>query len=107
MSTDTNTKKRAEELQICLVCGSKFAYPVERYQINDKEWRVLMLCPGCLCKRELTVDCETVRELLKNARIGREQVSKDLDEMQKKNMEEMADRFITALQKDHILPEDF
>jgi hypothetical protein len=32
---------------------------------------------------------------------------KELDNMQKKNMEEEADKFITALQKDHILPIDF
>jgi hypothetical protein len=29
---------------------------------------------------------------------------KELDNMQKKNMEEEADKFITAPQKDHILP---
>ena len=67
--------------------------------MNDMEWKVLMLCPNCLCKRELVVDRETVRELLKNARVGRESIMKELDNMQKKNMEEEADKFITALQQ--------
>jgi hypothetical protein len=66
-----------------------------------------MLCPNCLCKREMVIDRETVRELLKYARVGRESLMKELDCMQKKNMEEEAEKFISALNKDHILPIDF
>ncbi len=100
-------QKKRTELQTCPLCRSKLVYPVERYQINDMEWKVMLLCPNCLCKRELVVDRETVRELLKNARIGRETLMKELDSMQKKNMEEEAEKFITALNRDHILPIDF
>ena len=100
-------QRKKTELQTCPLCKSKLVYPVERYQINDVEWKVMLLCPNCLCKRELVVDRETVRELLKNARIGRETLMKELDGMQKRNMEEEAEKFITALHKDHILPIDF
>ncbi len=100
-------QQKRTELQTCPLCKSKLVYPVERYQINDMEWKVMLLCPNCLCKRELVVDRETVRELLKNARIGRETLMKELDNMQKKNMEEEAEKFITALNKDHIMPIDF
>ena len=100
-------QRKKTELQTCPLCKSKLVYPVERYQINDMEWKVMLLCPNCLCKRELVVDRETVRELLKNARIGRETLMKELDGMQKRNMEEEAEKFITALHKDHILPIDF
>lgn len=103
----TELQRKKTELQTCPLCKSSLVYPVERYQLNDLEWKVLMLCPNCLCKRELVVDRETVRELLKNARVGRESIMKELDNMQKKNMEEEADKFITALNKDHILPIDF
>lgn len=98
---------RAKELQRCPVCRSKFVYPVERDQMNDIEWKVLLLCPCCLAKRQLTVDRETVRNLLKNARVNRESISKELDNMQKKHMEEEADKFITALKNNHIYPIDF
>ncbi len=100
-------QKKKTELQTCPLCKSNLVYPVERYQINDMEWKIMLLCPNCLCKREMIVDRETVRELLKNARIGRESLMRELDNMQKKNMEEEADKFITALHKDHILPIDF
>ncbi len=100
-------QKKQTELQTCPLCKSKLVYPVERFQVNDLEWKVMLLCPNCLCKRELVVDRETVRELLKNARVGREALMKELDGMQKKNMEEEADKFIIALNKDHILPIDF
>jgi len=103
----TELQRKKTDLQTCPLCKSTLVYPVERYQMNDMEWKVLMLCPNCLCKRELIVDRETVRELLKNARVGRESIMKELDNMQKKNMEEEADKFITALHKDHILPIDF
>ncbi|MHB8168230.1 MAG: hypothetical protein ACYDET_01105 [Thermoleophilia bacterium] len=103
----TELQRKKTELQTCPLCKSKLVYPVERYQINDVEWKVMLLCPNCLCKRELVVDRETVRELLKNARIGRETLMKELDGMQKRNMEEEAEKFITALHKDHILPIDF
>ena len=103
----TELQRKKTELQTCPLCKSKLVYPVERYQINDMEWKVMLLCPNCLCKRELVVDRETVRELLKNARVGREKLMKELDGMQKKNMEEEAEKFITALHKDHILPIDF
>lgn len=100
-------QKRKQELQTCPLCKSNLVYPVERSQVNDAEWRVLMLCPNCLCKREMVVDRETVRELLKAARIGREYLMKELDSMQKKNMAEESDKFISALNRDHILPIDF
>ena len=103
----TELQKKKTELQTCPLCKSQLVYPVERYQIKDMEWKVMLLCPNCLCKRELVVDRETVRELLKSARVGRETLMKELDGMQKKNMEEEAEKFITALHKDHILPIDF
>lgn len=103
----TELQKRKIELQTCPLCKSDLVYPVERSQINDVEWKVLMLCPNCLCKREMVVERETVRELLRNARVGRESLMKELDSMQKKNMEEEAEKFISALNKDHILPIDF
>lgn len=103
----TELQRNKTELQSCPLCKSKLVYPIERCQLNDMEWKVMLLCPNCLCKREMIVDRESVRELLKNARVGRESLMKELDNMQKKNMEEEADKFITALNEDHILPIDF
>lgn len=103
----TELQRNKTALQSCPLCKSKLVYPIERCQLNDMEWKVMLLCPNCLCKREMIVDRESVRELLKNARVGRESLMKELDNMQKKNMEEEADKFITALNEDHILPIDF
>lgn len=100
-------QRKKTELQTCPLCKSDLVYPVERHQINDMEWKVMLLCPNCLCKREMVVDRETVRELLKNARIAREKLMKELDSMEKKNMQDEVDKFVTALDRDHILPIDF
>ncbi len=100
-------QRKKTELQTCPLCKSELVYPVERCQLNDMEWRVMLLCPNCSCKRELVVDRETVRELLKNARVGRESLMRELDNMQKKNMADEADKFVAALNQDHILPIDF
>ncbi len=103
----TELQKKKTEIQTCPLCKSELVYPVERCQVNDMEWKVLLLCPNCSCKREMVVERETVRELLKNARVGRESLMRELDRMQKRNMEEEVDKFICALNKDHILPIDF
>jgi hypothetical protein len=103
----TELQRNKTELQTCPLCKSKLVYPIERCQLNEMEWKVMLLCPNCLCKREMVVDRESVRELLKNARVGRESLIRELDNMQKKNMEEESDKFITALNEDHILPIDF
>lgn len=100
-------QRKKTELQTCPLCKSDLVYPVERHQVNDMEWKVMLLCPNCLCKREMVVDRETVRELLKNARIAREKLMKELDSMEKKNMQDEVDKFVTALDRDHILPIDF
>lgn len=93
--------------QVCVVCKSDFVYPVERYQINDQDWRILLLCPECQTLRETIVDRDVVRELLRTARIRREGIPKELKSMEKKHMEEEAEKTISAIQKDRILPIDF
>ncbi|MBE0428431.1 MAG: hypothetical protein IBX61_00975 [Thermoleophilia bacterium] len=103
----TELQKKKTELGTCPLCKSRLIYPMERYQLNDLEWKVLMLCPNCLCKREIVVDRETVRDLLRTARMGRESLMNELDKMQRKNMEDESEKFISALHKDHILPIDF
>lgn len=103
----TELQRKKTELKTCPLCKSKLVYPVERSQINDIEWKVLLLCPNCSCKREMVIDRETVRELLRSTRMGRESLMRELDNMQKKNMEEEAEKFVTALNQDHILPIDF
>ncbi len=100
-------QRKKTELETCPLCKSNLVYPVERSQINDVEWKVLLLCPNCSCKRELVVDREAVRELLRNARMGREALIKELDYMERKNMRDEAEKFIRALNEDHILPIDF
>lgn len=100
-------QRKKTELQTCPLCKSELVYPVERYQLNNVDWKVLLLCPNCLCQRELVVDREAVRELLKNARVAREKLMRELDNMQKKNMQDEVDRFVEALDRDHIMPIDF
>ncbi|MEK7816730.1 MAG: hypothetical protein AAB281_00585 [Actinomycetota bacterium] len=100
-------QRKKTELQTCPLCKSELVYPVERYQVNDMEWKVMLLCPNCLCKRETVVDRETVRELLKNAREAREKLMKELNNMEKQNMQDEVGKFIEALERDHILPIDF
>lgn len=91
----------------CVICKSELIYPVERFQLNDIEWKVLLLCPNCLTKRELLVDRDTVRDMLKKARIRREALSKQLEAMKKQNMEEEAEKFISAINNNNLLPIDF
>jgi len=100
--------KKSQDLQVCPVCKSSLVYLVEKKQINDIEWKISLLCPNCFLLQEpIMVHRETARKLSKNARVGRENLAKVLAQMEKMNMEEEAEKMISALNKDHILPIDF
>ncbi len=94
-------------LHICPICKSKMVNSVERIQVNDEVWNVLLFCPNCWEKREVYADRETVRELLKNTRLGSEALQRELDCLQKKNMEEDIEWYVTAIYTDRIQPIDF
>ena len=88
-------------------CKSELVYPDKKTQINDIEWKELLLCPNCGVSRELTVGREEIRNILKNNRIGREALMKEQDDMKKKNMEDVANKLEMALKNNHLMPIDF
>jgi len=95
------------ELHICPECDSHLVYPVEWEEAGATHWRVALRCPNCewgtvgVFEQELVelFDCELDR--------GTEALMRDLQRLSRANMESDIERFIDALQGDHLLPDDF
>jgi|GEM_PF-3605157 len=105
------TDQNAEQIhwQKCPMpgCSSELVYLQEKNQLNDIDWEVTLLCPNCFTARKMIVDRKAVRKFLKTARIGREQLLKQYEELQQDNMEDDAEKIISALHEGRLLPIDF
>ena len=68
---------------------------------------MLLRCPNCEWSEVDVFDQETVDRFDEQLDIGTEILLTDLKRLQQANMEEEIDRFVSAVNADAILPEDF
>jgi hypothetical protein len=106
-STPETSATATTDLHMCDVCDSHLVYPIDWEEADASHWQVSLRCPNC----EWTVsgvfeqdaverfDCELDR--------GTEALMRDLQRLARANMEEDVERFVRALQHDHVLPADF
>lgn len=97
----------AGELRTCPVCGSRQAYPIEHCQQDFDSWRLLMLCPNCFAWRQALVDTETLSAMGRHSCREHEALEEQLARLERKNMREMVESFISALRSGQIQPIDF
>jgi hypothetical protein len=101
-------KTQAVQLHVCPECHSDLVQPVAWEQVaTGNEWRLWRRCPECEwagddVHREASID-----EYDEQLDFGTRELAEELRSLEQSNMEEAADRFITALHSDLILPEDF
>jgi hypothetical protein len=96
-----------EELQFCLDCDSELVYPVEWEEAGPESWTVLLHCPNCEVQREGVFHQDSVERFDETLDSGAEQLASDYRRLVRANMADEVDRFVSALQADAILPEDF
>ncbi len=102
------TKKPATAgLHICPDCESDLVQPLAWSEPLDGGWELELSCPNCRWSAEGTFSQEEVYELEDRLDEGLEEMLRDLKRLTHANMAEEIDRFIAALNADHILPEDF
>ncbi|HEV3228981.1 MAG TPA: hypothetical protein VGY97_05865 [Solirubrobacteraceae bacterium] len=95
------------DLHLCDLCDSNLVYPIDWEESGPNHWRVSLRCPNCewtvtgVYEQEVVerFDCELDR--------GTEALMRDLQRLQRANMEDDVERFIEALNGDHVLPADF
>ncbi|MFN2615765.1 MAG: hypothetical protein ABR581_01435 [Thermoleophilaceae bacterium] len=96
-----------QDLQVCLDCDSELVYPVDWEEAGPENWTVLLHCPNCDMQREGIFHQDTVERFDEALDGGAEQLASDYRRLVRANMADEVDRFVSALEADAILPEDF
>jgi hypothetical protein len=97
---------RTSTPHVCRGCGLPLVQP-ERVEAERLRWRVYLRCPNCDWTAEELLDDAALRRLDEELERGTEQLIVAMHETTHENMREYAERFVSALAADAILPADF
>ena len=96
-----------EDLHVCSACSSDLVYPVEWDEAGTTHWEVTLRCPNCEWAGTGVFEQTIVERFDEVLDRGTEALVRDLKRMMHANMEDEIERFVHALEADHILPDDF
>jgi len=91
----------------CPVCGSPLVYPVDWDRTSPAVWTLMLRCPECETRREVTLGRAAVEEWNRKLYHAAQAIARAADQMTRHNFEDEAERIVTALERDLILPMDF
>jgi hypothetical protein len=94
-------------MHVCGACASPLVYPVDWEEAGSTHWEVSLRCPECEWCGTGVFGQEAVERFDEELDRGTEALVRDLKRLVQAHMEEDVERFVTALQADHIVPEDF
>jgi hypothetical protein len=94
-------------LHLCPSCDSDLVQPVAWSEAEAECWELVLSCPNCWWEDEGIFTQAQVEALEEHLDDGLADMLDDLQRLAQSNMADQVDRFITALNGDHILPEDF
>lgn len=97
----------AHPLHMCGECGSDLVQPIHWMEGSDGRWDLTLECPNCAWIESGTYSRDQVEELETWLDNGLAEMIADLQRLAQSNMAADVERFVTALQSDLILPEDF
>lgn len=101
------TETGGDHLHVCGTCDSNLVYPVEWDEAGATHWEVTLRCPNCEWTGTGVFEQSVVERFDEELDRGTEALVRDLKRMMHANMEDEIERFVTALEADHILPDDF
>jgi hypothetical protein len=103
----TTTPRRGDDLHVCPSCTSELVYPTDWAPASNRHWQVALRCPECEWNGGGSYSQDVVDRLDEELERGTESVLEDLSVLVRANMEDQIARFVSALNADQILPEDF
>ncbi len=106
-AADPSLDAPGAELHICPRCAGEMVHPVDWRESGMNHWLVLRRCPECEWSAEGRFSQELVERFDVHLDEGAEALLHDLQELAHANMAADIDRFLRALQDDHVLPGDF
>ena len=95
------------DLHICASCNSHLVYPLEWEEAGATHWEVTLRCPNCEWCGTGVFEQSLVEQFDEELDRGTESLVGDLRRLMAANMEEEIERFVSALNADALLPEDF
>ena len=95
------------DLHVCLECSSDLVHPVQAEESGPESWSVVLRCPNCDAHREGVFGQQAVEALDEELDRGADALTRDYKSVVRANMAQEIGRFVTALNADAILPEDF
>jgi hypothetical protein len=98
---------RGRPLHICGRCHASLVQPLSWSETNDEQWELVLLCPNCEWTTSGVYSQAEVEELEDRLEEGLSEMLADLQRLAQANMAEEIDRFVSALDANVILPEDF
>ena len=101
------TPKTDRDLHICPMCESKLVYPTEWSEAGPQHWNVDLRCPECEWRGNGVFDQAVVERFDEELDQGTASLVRDLRRLVQATMEEEIERFVRALEGNHVLPEDF
>src|SRR5262245_34947349 len=99
----TASEETREGLHICGSCGSELVYPVGWDESGATHWEVTLRCPNCEWIGTGVFEQDLVERFDEELDRGTEALARDLRRMMHANMEDEIERFVSALQGDHIV----
>jgi hypothetical protein len=100
-------KQAPAGLHVCPTCSSELVQPVSWAEAEGNRWELTLECPNCGWAEDGIYDRDQVDQLEERLDDGLAEMLGDLQRLTQANMADEIDRFVDALQRDMILPEDF
>jgi hypothetical protein len=94
-------------LEICPCCDSRLVYPRDWEPAEPGHWRVGLRCPDCEWLGGGVYGQQLVDAFDEALDDGTEALLAELTLMTRANLEEEIERFVDAIERNLILPEDF
>ena len=94
-------------LHVCPECSSELVHPTDWEPVGRARWRVDLRCPECEWFESEVHDQQVMDAFDEVLDDGTEGLLEDLSELSRAIMEEEVERFVDALRRDLVLPEDF
>jgi hypothetical protein len=103
----TPSQEPSRGLHVCPDCDAGLVHPTDWSEAGKDHWRVAMRCPNCEWSGSGVFSQELVDLFDEQLDEGTDALVRDLKRLTRANMEDEIEWFVSALQADAILPEDF
>jgi hypothetical protein len=94
-------------LESCPCCSGELVYPVDWRESESDRWELELRCPSCEWGHRDVYEQDVVERFDDILNTATDRLIDTLERVSRDNMREDIERFVRALEGDHILPFDF